>query len=181
MTRFNIKDYCLSVMYEVDVTSGQIKHVPWKEGFDALSMSDGYGSWVSVELGFKKSKLFVALFTDGKTLFLKYGDLFIDCLAGEVRAFRELWLPGVKRFTVRVDGETRVASKYWWIDRTTWPDDGDIRSHVARITENKTNMIFTVLLRTGAKRGANVGNVEVAEDLRRRAELMAQSWNGDRH
>jgi hypothetical protein len=169
---FSVRDYKEAAMHRFGDGGGIVETSRAREGGENLASSDGFGAWMRMgRIGSRRS-VFVALFTDGKTLLFRYADRIVDCLANQVTASRERLSPGVKRFRFVVNGETVVDERYLWIDWRSWPDDGDILSHVERITKNRENMWFLVLLRAAAKRGDDVENPAALKELQRQAHAL---------
>jgi hypothetical protein len=153
----------------------RIEVVRFKTTREAFHRSAGYAAWVRVGLLRHARRVFVSLFTDGKTLFFRFGDKVVDCLANHVEATRASTAPGVKRFRFAVDGRVEIDETYLWVDWSSWPDNGDILSHVERITKDRAGMFFTILFRKAAWEGRPVDTAEVAEELRHRADELARS------
>lgn len=178
MTGYDVQDYRKPILYRV--TPGGVERderidvVRFKTTREAFGRSAGYAAWVRFGLLRHTRRVFVSLFTDGETLFFRFGDRVFDCLANRVEATRKNTAPGVKRFRFAVNGRVEIDETYLWVDWSTWPDNGDILSHVERITEDRAGMFFTVLFRKAAQEGRLVDTAEVAEELRRRAAELAR-------
>lgn len=178
MTAYDVQDYRKPILYRVTPAGvkgdERIDVVRFTTTRGAFDRSAGYAAWVRVGLFRHARRVFVSLFTDGQTLFFRFGDRAFDCLANHVEATRESTAPGVKRFRFVVNGRIEIDETYFWVDWATWPDNGDILSHVERIAGDRAGMFFTILFRKAAQEGRPVDTAEVAEELRRQAEDLAR-------
>jgi hypothetical protein len=179
---YDVQDYRRPILYRVTPSSAVrhelIENIDCENSQEAFKHSVGYAAWLRVGILRSVRKTFVSLFTDGKTLFFRFGERVIDCLADTVESRRESIAPGVKRFRLWVNGRVEIDERYFWLDWSTWPDNGDILSHVERIIRSRASMYFIVLLRNAAQEGREVGRAEVADELRKRAEQLARTAEG---
>lgn len=174
MSNYDLQDYRRPRIYRLDAETGHVEILKCKTTQEAFGRSVGYAAWVRVGLLRAAEKKFVALFTDGTTLLLRYGDKAIDCLANRIEASREDGILGVKHFRLAVNGKAVIDDSYFWLDTATWPDNGDILSHVSRITRTRESMFFIVLLRKASLEGRDVNTPEVAQELKSRADELAR-------
>jgi hypothetical protein len=74
----------------------------------------------------KRESVFVAVFTDGATVFLTFGNLTFDLSQPGIRIVRRTVVPFLKRFEVWQGEQGVAACLYWWTDLHEWPDDEDL-------------------------------------------------------
>ena len=122
-----------------------------------------------------RRRLFCALFVHEKSLLLSIGSGVVDCIANDVRAQRKTILPGVRQFSCWTNGVRVADEHYFWLNGSTWPDDGDIFSYVARTLKDRTSQFFTILLRAAQREGRPIDSPALAEELHWKATKLAES------
>ena len=99
----------------------------------------GYAAWKSVGL-FRRRRVFVAAFSDHRTLMLRIEDGRYDLGHGDAHAECKLVAPFVREFTLVRVGQPVFSCVYWHTGARVWPDDGDIFALIGQITESRESV-----------------------------------------
>ncbi|MEI6147726.1 MAG: hypothetical protein WCS01_01390 [bacterium] len=125
----------------------------------------GYATLVRQWYGLA-APVFVAVFTDRKTVLLRVGDRLFD-LGDSRTLFRETWsgIPG-KRFTVLTDGKKAASVAYnpLGIDRDPWDSDS-IFDYLVQGFTDRTQLGRTVFVWTAVGEGRKLDSPEFVAEL----------------
>lgn len=163
-----VADYTAPIRYALDPVSGAVTATRVRADKEAVRNTAGFGAWRRVGLLRNRRKLFVALYTDAKTLLMRIGDQVFDWADPNLRVARTAVAPFLKRFTV-YRGETEILRlDYWYTDREVWPDNGDIFSYIDRTTHTRAEILRAIFLWTASAQGRDLTGQELADELDRR-------------
>lgn len=159
------------------VTEARFPDEAAKEDAVARRNVRGFGSWRSVGLLRGKHRVFVAVYSSQQKLVLRVGSTVFRWPTPSLSAKRTTVFPGIKQFRLQLGQETVLSFRYRYVDRETWPDNGDILSYVERMTRTPGDVARTIAFWEANAAGRDIVSQGLADELDGVARAVDPQWH----
>ncbi|MDB5842312.1 MAG: hypothetical protein JWQ23_4264 [Herminiimonas sp.] len=162
------------LLYILDELTGSVKTTRSFSETEIRNPAAGLGAWWQVGLFRGRKNLFVAFYTDRKTLVLRIGDKYFDWSNMNIYVRHEATAPMIKRLTVFRNEQPECSWAYFYGDFETRQDNGAILSHIETATATPADVLRIVYRWTDQLEGRHSADEDYLRELERRVQAGLQ-------
>jgi hypothetical protein len=162
------------LLYTLDELAGSVRATRFPTEADIGNQTAGLGAWWQVGLFRGRKNLFVALYTNRKTLVLRIGDKYFDWSDMNIHVRHESTAPMIKRVTVFRNEQPEYSWAYFYGDFETRADNGAILSHIETVTATPADVLRMVYRWTDQLDGRRLADEDYLHELERRVQAGLQ-------